>query len=156
MKGVQLLRNLVSVVLSALVATAAVLIYTANADPTCGTNFALDPATNTCKPIYSTPSGGCNPTTTGDGTLRGCLGGGGGWEDTPITTDEMYAVICQNLFLNGVTVGSIEDIYHWLYEVPYSLSGRDAGRSVALAIQYECPEYKSEAVVAMQQAASGS
>ena len=79
LKGVELL-NFIPVALSVLVVTAAVSVPSANADPTCGTNFALDRATNTCKPIYSTPTGGCDPTTTGDGTLRGCLGSGG-WED---------------------------------------------------------------------------
>lgn len=79
-KGNQLLPNFIPVTLSVLVVTAAVSVSTANADPTCGTNFALDRATNTCKPIYSTPTGGCDPTITGDGTLRGCLGSGA-WEN---------------------------------------------------------------------------
>lgn len=69
-----MLPKFIPVTLSVLVVTAAVSVSTANADPTCGTNYALDRATNTCKPI-------CNPTVTGDGTLRGCLGPGWDWEN---------------------------------------------------------------------------
>lgn len=81
-KGVELLPNFIPVTLSVLVVTAAASISTsistASADPTCGTNFALDRTTNTCKPIYSTPTRGCDPTITGDGL--GCFGSGD-WEN---------------------------------------------------------------------------
>lgn len=149
-EGVKVIRHIFAAALSALAVTAAVPVSTANADPTCGTNAALDPATNTCKPIYSTPRAGCNPTTTGDGLA--CFGGPLGWEEsTEISTDDINALVCRNLFLNGVNVGSLEEIYYWLYKPPYNLAGRDAGRSVAQAIVTECPEYKSEAMVVMQQ-----
>lgn len=154
-EGVKLLRNIFAAALSALVVTAAVPFSTAKADPTCGTNAVLDRATNTCKPIYSTPTAGCDPTVTGDGLA--CFGGRpGGWMDIPITADEMYSFICHQLFINGVSVGGIEDIFHTLYTAPYNLSQRDAGRTVALAIQNECPEYKAAAYRAMQQALPGS
>lgn len=148
-----MLRKFVSGTLSTLVVTAAMPVATANADPTCGTNFALDYATNTCKPIYSTPTGRCDPT---DGTLIGCVGPAGGWEQEQIPEDEISSFVCQTLFLDGVSVASIEDIMHRLYKPPYNRPGREAGRSVALAIENECPEYKYAGMQAAQQALAGS
>ena len=130
--------------------TMTVPVPTASADYSCGVNYTLNSVSNTCEPIFSHPTGTCDPYTSNQ--FQSCLGGN--WMDIPITTSETYSVICRNLNSNGVTVPSVEDIYHMLYEPPYGLSGPEAGRSVALAVRTECPEFKTAMDEAVRQALS--
>jgi len=129
---------------------AAVATPVARADFECGINYAIDPSSGMCKPIYSRPTGGCDPYTPNQ--FQSCLGGN--WMDIPVTTGEIYSVICNDLNRNGVSVPSVEDIYHMLYEPPYGLSGPEAGRSVALAVRVECPEFRPAMDEAVRQALS--
>jgi hypothetical protein len=136
----------------------------ANATPPCEVNWSLG-SDGYCHPIYSTPINGYDPyDPSGEGFLRG-LGPDSSWDDgqptitnprgvTPVTKNDIYTLICNDLDLSGVSVASVENIYHVLYEEPYQYAPRDAGRTVALAVQDVCPKYKSPLMEAARQASS--
>ncbi len=141
--------------LAGLLGSAFTLAIPAKADLYCGANNALDPATNTCKPIYSRPTGGCDPNTVGG--FQNCLGGGPWMPEStaPPTTAQIYEFICNSLIVNSdhrMTVDSVEGIYHLLYEDPYRMTGRDAGRAVAMAVRVACPQFQSQLDQVVRQA----
>ena len=151
---------------------------TANAYPPCQENWALDQATGKCAPIYSTQINGCD-TSEGASIAANLKCWGDGWEGEsppsegtgldprapgrpptitnpqgvrPVTMGDVYALICNDLDANGVSVASVENIFHILYGGQYQYAQRDAGRTVALAVQDTCPRYKSALVTAQHQA----
>lgn len=67
---------------------------------------------------------------------------------------DVYTLICNDLDVNGVSVASVENIYHVLYVAPYEYSGRDAGHVVGLAVQTMCPNHKAAMDEAARQATS--
>ena len=123
----------------------------ATAQGPCGINYDWDPATNTCKPIFSTPTGGCDPYSSGGFT--GCLGGN--WQDEPLTGDmgfisdnqsigdlldlsnsdllDLGLAICKGM-ANG---DSAKDVKSVLINKG-KFSEVDAGRLVASAQHYLC------------------
>ncbi len=123
----------------------------ATAQGPCGINYDWDPATNTCKPIFSTPTGGCDPYSSGG--LTGCLGGN--WQDEPLTGDmgfisdnqaigdllklsnsdllDLGLAICKGI-ANGNSANNVKSVLI----NSGKLSGIDAGRLVASAQNYLC------------------
>ncbi len=68
---------------------------------------------------------------------------------------DVYALICNDLDANGVSVGNVQNIFHRLEDdQQYQYRPRDAGRTVALAVENTCPRYKSALVEAQRQALS--
>lgn len=145
----------------------AVLGSTAQAEPT-----SCDPYSPTGPACPSRPTGNCDPYSS-NGFL-GCLGGN--WQDESagsaaggssgpptitnpkdvyaVTVADVYALICNDLDVNGVSVASVEDIYHVLYAAPYGYGGRDAGTAVAMAVNTTCPRHQRAMDEAKRQATS--
>lgn len=71
-----------------------------------------------------------------------------------VNVSDVYALICNDLDVNGVSVPSVEDIYHVLYVAPYRYTQRDAGRAVFLAVNTACPRHRSAMDAAVRQATS--
>lgn len=71
-----------------------------------------------------------------------------------VTVSDIYALICNDLDVNGVSVPSVEDIYHVLYVAPYSYAQRDAGRTVGMAVNTTCPRHRPAMDAAIRQATS--
>ena len=152
-----------AVITGGMVAGVFAAMPTANADP-------LVPCQRDgygqCSVQPSGPINGYDPyDPSGKGFLRG-LGPDSSWIGegqptitnpqgvAPVTKNDIYTLICNDLDANGVSVTSVEDIYHVLYDEPYQYSGRDAGRTVAFAVQDVCPKFKSALTEAGRQALS--
>ena len=153
----------VAAIVGGMVAVLFAATPTANADPLPPCHDDGRSYTAACP---SGPINGYNPyDPSGQGFLRG-FGPDSSWIGegqptitnpqgvVPVTRQDVYTMICIDLDVHGVSVASVEDIYHVLYERPYQYSGQDAGRAVALAVQDVCPSYKSALMEAGRQALS--
>ena len=125
---------------AALLGTDVITAGTASAYPSCPRLGEAPDATGKCAPIYSTTIPPCSFAvgSTPEQQLA-CLGDG--WEGEsrpsggtglnprtpggpptitnpqgvrPVTTGDVYALICNDLDANGVSVASVENIYHVL------------------------------------------
>jgi hypothetical protein len=152
-------------------AVAAATLLTAPVGPTAHAEPArsCDPYSPTGPACPSRPTGNCNPYSSNGNGFLGCLGGN--WEDesvssssgsTPtitnpgdvyaVTRSDVYTLICNDLDVHGVSVPSVEDIYHVLYVAPYGYAKPDAGRAVALAVNTTCPRHRAAMDAATRQA----
>jgi hypothetical protein len=133
-----------------------------------------DPYDPTGPACPSGPTGGCDPYSSDGSGFLGCLGenwqeesagsatGSSGGPPTitnpqdvyAVTEADVYTLICNDLDVNGVSVPSVEDIYHVLYVAPYGYAKRDAGRAVALAVRTTCPRHQPAMDEAVRQATS--
>lgn len=142
----------------------------APADP----NAPCDPYSRSGPACPSRPTGDCDPYSSDGSGFLGCLGGN--WEDEsagsaasgsggpPTITNpqgvyaatraDVFTLICNELDVNGVSVPSVENIYHVLYVAPYGYAGRDAGQAVALAVRTTCPRHQRAMDEAVRQATS--
>ncbi|MDV3134998.1 hypothetical protein [Mycobacterium sp. 29Ha] len=82
------------------------------------------------------PGTGSNPPALGRPTITNPQG------FRPVSMSDVYTLICNDLDVNGVSVTSIENIYHVLYEGQYQYAGPEAGRAVAVAINTTCVWHK--------------
>lgn len=163
------MNNIILATCSAAVAVAALLVIpngpTATAEPGC------DPYSTTGPACASHTTGNCNPYSSDGSGFLGCLGdnwqdesGAGSTGGTPtitspgdvyaVTVGDVYTLICNDLDVNGVSVPSVEDIYHVLYVAPYNYAKRDAGRAVAFAVNTTCPRHRAAMDEAVRQATS--
>jgi hypothetical protein len=68
---------------------------------------------------------------------------------------DVYALICNDLDANGVSVPSVRKIHYVLMDDPqYQYTAHDAGTIVANAVETTCPKYKSALMEAARQALS--
>lgn len=74
----------------------------------------------------------------------------------PTTMNDVWQLICNDLSANGVSVSSVENIYHALYGAPFQYGGTEAGRAVGLAVQNTCPGYRSAMDAATAEATGGN
>lgn len=73
----------------------------------------------------------------------------------PVTMEDVYALICNDLGVNGVSVPSVTKIHYRLMDDPdYQYTAREAGLTVSRAVENLCPKYRSALIEATRQALS--
>jgi hypothetical protein len=62
----------------------------------------------------------------------------------PVIMHDEWVLICNDLRLNGVSVASVQNIFHHLEnDQEYQYTPHDAGWTVGMAVENTCPQYKS-------------